>query len=197
MLWLAIARIVRPDRYGRYVCTVGGDALFELDLPANVGIYRPECLSNNLQELLKPARDGIYSDSLPRIQLLSIAPSGKGKYALSLDIAHTPAEFTDNLPGSWLCIPASDMVSDSTEEIYTFELLKADVLCADSGEKVGSVIDFLETSGHGNILIQTIDDREVMIPFISNYIRWEKSAADNNLNTTVRLIVTDWEDFLV
>ncbi|MCB1326107.1 MAG: hypothetical protein KDK35_12800 [Leptospiraceae bacterium] len=156
--------------------TYGGDALRgPLALPLPVWLYRPAYSGADSGRILEPARKGIPDSQIEarssRATLTAVRT--RARHAL-LSIEPGPDA---TAVGLWVCLErAAIEAAAGSDGLFFFQIRGLPVATATGAESIGHVIDFLDTGADGVLLIRCLDDCEVMVPMVDEFVTVDLKA---------------------
>lgn len=117
----------------------------------------------NLKEVFvkDETRNGIY-----RVNVQKIKKIGKN-YLLKI-AGIDSLEKAKKIVGMQLLLKTEELPKLSSDEYYFYQLLNVDVY-NETGEKLGRVIDIIETGSNDVVVVKT-KDGEILIPMVKEYV---------------------------
>ena len=154
----------------------GGDALQgSLALPLPIWLYRPAYSGTDLGRILEPARKGVSRHDLEArgVPATLTSVSVRARHAL-LGIEPLPGS---EAVGLWVCLERAAIEETAQDDtLYFFQIRGLPVATVAGSETIGHVIDFLDTGGTGVLLIRCLDDSEVMVPLVDQFVTVDREA---------------------
>ncbi|MDH5657333.1 MAG: hypothetical protein OEZ34_15585, partial [Spirochaetia bacterium] len=79
----------------------------------------------------------------------------------------------ESIKGSWICIDKDILNEDSS--LFVFQFMNSEVYEKDDGESIAIVVDYFDNGAQGILVTKTNDGIEVMVPFIDEFVTFNKA----------------------
>ena len=172
---IAIARISGFDRNkNTFLFTYGGDSFKYLKPPFSAYILLLNDKPISSSEILIPAARGpqhvsgrYISVNVSAISLIN--SRGRFKLKSTVEIMN---ENPEDVKGSWLCIEKE--ILENSADLYLFQFMGSAIYEKEGSDPIATVTDYFNNGAHGILVAKVIDGKEVMIPFVDQYVTFNK-----------------------